>query len=410
MYIIRIFFWLAILVVSLSVSCSKSTEPEKDIVKSSGQRSSHLTHTCTVDDGPHVTGKCYRFSFGTDPTNGLAPAGLEGYPLKESLVYAASVYALDNEDYHVTLAEVVNAGYWPYEILPSGDPESIVLSSYRCKRLFTEESIAQISTPEWRLEKRANILDEFYYEYYCYPMLVGSDSVLEFNPVLPDDLERISAFWVNPVEDAPFEYGEGKGMLREVPVSWLSVGAKSRLEEQYASMTVDVVNDRDLFPVQYRKNGKMISTVQYPEDFCCFWEIDGERIDCEDDEENPFGYDIECPCGDASGTSVVCHVSWQWYDGASYFKYRPLGLGLCTDYGGGTWSGVIRVPCNSSRTIYLNGHGPAYNYSVACPECPLGPAPEPGPDGDYCPEYVELMEDIVVDERCPLTDLECICP
>jgi len=207
------------------------------------------------------TESCYRFRFNDEPVADLDKSELTGYPLRNILVCAAQLYALATEDYEVTLDEVLAAGYWPYEILPEVEPEDCVLSRYDSNRLFSERTLTDVGSPEWLLRERDSILSMFIGDYYFYPDFVARDAVLEYDPVLPDDLVPIEEFWVNPLTGRPFEFGEVTGQLSEWPLDWSNLTEDCRITDGLEELIVVRINKWDLMPVEYREDGRIVAKV-----------------------------------------------------------------------------------------------------------------------------------------------------
>jgi hypothetical protein len=373
-------------------ACTEGTngDIQTDMVSSQGidpRLSYHATNSALIELG----GNCYKFSFGQ--SNGDA-VPLAGVPTPVAMRQAAALFALQTGAVEVTAESIIKNGYWPYDVFSTEFDKQQLLSNTTETVVLPESLSADVGGAEWMLEAREYILTSFYNEYYYLGNLGTSEEKYTEAPITPERLEPIADFWVSPLTNQKFNYGERKGDISECPMSGYFAGPQCLLSNEAREQSVLVmINTEDLIPSSFRENGKVTS--DYPDGWCCFFRRQGPYSL---PGSTQFSQEIECPCPGTSA-STTCYVTWYWTDGAQYYLYTAIGISECTDYPDPP-SDMVKIPCGEWLNMYWYpaSSGQPQGVAVACGQCPVAGHPEqyyilqPNP-GD-CPELDSLLSDI----------------
>jgi hypothetical protein len=172
-------------------------------------------------------------------------APLEELACPQALALAAHYYAIETADMQVSLRDIIDAGFWPYDTFPTWLDLSETLYEFpreeQAQLGFTTRSnkawvadydhwtgyLAQgLGTPEWLLWRKAEILNQVHTELFFkpHPEWIPAQGVdVESGEVLP----RFAAFWVNPLATAAagkpvaFSFGPALGQLSRLDVNLL---------------------------------------------------------------------------------------------------------------------------------------------------------------------------------------------
>ena len=164
-----------------------------------------------------------------------------------ALELAAKYYAIATLDNQVSLRDLVDSGFWPYDTFPPSLDLSETLYDFprniECNLVYMPDHPAQGSMPatparmtgslapllgtrEWLLWRKAEILNQAHAELYFNP----SRAFLPRQGVdasQTDILPRFAAFWTNPLAadaagvPAPLTFGQSAGQLSAVDVNLL---------------------------------------------------------------------------------------------------------------------------------------------------------------------------------------------
>ncbi|MCB1217910.1 hypothetical protein KDL44_10980 [bacterium] len=123
-----------------------------------------------------------------------------------AIAIAATCYAASKLDFEVTMRDLMDNGFWPYEWFPEGiDPElpfgNFGISGTDISGIeYLEWIVLNRDDPRWVMDARYNILRASYDLLYREEM---ADSYAE--------LERLPQFWYNEIEDRPMQESELDG-------------------------------------------------------------------------------------------------------------------------------------------------------------------------------------------------------
>ena len=252
------------------------------------------------------------FSFGTYITfdeNGTR-APIERIPAKEALSVAANYYVIVSEDFSVSIQDLLDSGYWPYDIFPDDCDRLSLLYNYPSTRgLDLDETYSgavfdNIGSPDWILYAKNDILNSFHGEYYF---------DVDLRPEL-DDLapRRNAAFWINPISGNPMKEGSDQGDFSHINVSFLRPSFDSSNAEY--QLDVPILNLDVALPTDDLQS------------LCCEYERKSQNYAAEHEHK----YTWRCYC---HGLDLYqdCTVKWK-YDCSSYASF---------------WVFVQYVDCNS---------------------------------------------------------------
>jgi hypothetical protein len=146
-----------------------------------------------------------------------APAPLHDLIQGNALNTAAAYYALTTRDFTVTVGDVIDSGFYPFNDLPATVSRDMSIGNNSGVLPTFEGSLLNtIGTSEWLIEAKNRVLSEYYES--CY--LAHCSGCSNRNTKLPDDylvnMERNSSFWINPITDEIMVEGTTAGDYRVV--------------------------------------------------------------------------------------------------------------------------------------------------------------------------------------------------
>jgi hypothetical protein len=127
---------------------------------------------------------------------------------------AAWSYALYTGDYKVSLRDIIDAGFFPYDIFPNSSDYEACITNSSPETTITYIHLIDIGTEQWIVRQRQSILWAFYTYYYFPSSYRGIDT--EYPILEPDNLKAYHQFWINPYTNQPADYGKVQGGLRKV--------------------------------------------------------------------------------------------------------------------------------------------------------------------------------------------------
>jgi hypothetical protein len=166
-------------------------------------------------------GRCWRLALhhaGRAVTAGSLPAGA-------ALPTAATLYALATDDLDVSLADLVQAGYWPYALPASAEPEQRIWESdpalLACSALGDCWWLDKVGTVDWRAAAQAQILLG-----YAAALRTGVAPLTAMKrasagpPPPPEraDLVPLAAFFTNPFTGLPMQESAAPGDFQVLPL------------------------------------------------------------------------------------------------------------------------------------------------------------------------------------------------
>jgi hypothetical protein len=161
-----------------------------------------------------------------------------------TLDVAAMYYAIASGDFSVSIQDVVDGGYWPFNEFPEGlNYDTRIYGCAEQRALRVDENgqggiFEEIGSPEWVLRARADILRTYYTNYYY------------GQPDQTHDRSRplssfITGFWTNPLNGEPMKLGGARGDFSNVPVDDFSLNpGYQRAEFAFAVPHVNVFETR----------------------------------------------------------------------------------------------------------------------------------------------------------------------
>jgi hypothetical protein len=193
---------------------------------------------------PGATGRQARSDVQLDPGGERAPIELLACPL--ALELAAKYYAVATLDNQVSLRDLVDSGFWPYDTFPGWLDLSETLYDFprpvKCEIMYAPEYTDDkgqvyppsfygndadgLGTPNWLLWHKAQILNQAHAELYFSPKnsLLPAEGV---DPARHDVLPRFAAFWGDVLHAEatgavpPLEFGNAPGQLGTVDINLL---------------------------------------------------------------------------------------------------------------------------------------------------------------------------------------------
>ena len=178
-----------------------------------------------------------------DATAERAP--IEELVCPQALALAAYYYALATADTQVSLRDIVDSGFWPYDTFPTwldltetlydfnryediglGYGPGAVMNGVPQPAQWYGQLSTDLGTPQWLLWRKAEILNQVHAELFFNPRAeyVPKQGI---DPESEDLLPKFAAFWVNPVASAAagkpvaFTYGPVLGQLSALDVNLL---------------------------------------------------------------------------------------------------------------------------------------------------------------------------------------------
>lgn len=166
-------------------------------------------------------------------------APIEDIPCNGALEVAAAAYASYTLDFDVSLRDIIDAGYWPFDVIDPSVNLDDKLFDFRIQQAIALgadfNTIWQfpIGSDEWIIECKERILTEFYRNYY-YPT-----GTTELVPEL--DASIIDEFWFNSIADRPMNSSDLDGDIILIPLKnyWMP-GDSRKLEYDLNVLQVKV--------------------------------------------------------------------------------------------------------------------------------------------------------------------------
>jgi hypothetical protein len=155
--------------------------------------------------------EAYFYSIRLD--DGSSQIDFTNLPVRDSLIAAAWFYAMNTSDYEVTIGDVIENGYYPFDLLPANVDYSLGIYGVTSDYKLTAELLENISSPEWALRMKDFILSAFYREYY-FPYEPSEQYLEELLP--PGKLSRLEKFWIAPDSDTEAVEGKHAGSLQKL--------------------------------------------------------------------------------------------------------------------------------------------------------------------------------------------------
>jgi len=200
-------------------------------------------------------GEIYKFTFGEYRDR----VPLVGVATPHAMRQAAVLFALDTGASTITVQDIVDNGYWPYNVFAVDFDYSQEISAWDEALNFHEELVKDIGSTEWVLCSKNYILGSLYNEYYYFGGLGCPEEAMSAEPVLPAELKLIDAFWVSPVTGEPFAYGEARGEISETAMVDIFTGMPCLLPDDIVENSALVyINTRDLMPIPKRVDGRIV--------------------------------------------------------------------------------------------------------------------------------------------------------
>lgn len=196
------------------------------------------------------------------------PAPWERIPGGGALKQAAHYYALLTQDYDVSLSDIIEAGFWPYDTFPAGTdlelrlnwPETHVLGNWdEVNNCPLDQSM--VGSNRWLIESRASLLALFYTDYY-YTII---DTVHERNQEIG---ARFEQFWTNPYTGTLMKPDNGSGELQFIPVTaWRSECTTRQVDLAGTKYEVRLCSYEDFVRLVNEQNSPDTETVSFRIDF-----------------------------------------------------------------------------------------------------------------------------------------------
>lgn len=123
-----------------------------------------------------------------------------------ALAIAATCYAASTLDFEVTMHDLMDGGFWPWDWYPEGIDPDMPFGNFGVAGTdisgieYLEWIVLNRDDPRWVIDARYNILRASYELLYREEM---ADSYAE--------LERLPQFWYNEIEDRPMQESEMDG-------------------------------------------------------------------------------------------------------------------------------------------------------------------------------------------------------
>jgi hypothetical protein len=311
--------------------------------------------------------------------------------IPETILRAASYYALFTGDPEITCSELFNSQFWPYRGVGFLQAASSDLCIGPCdfSALLSSEDLREVGSPLWQLHCRQETLSTFYREYYYFRPY--EHHYTEPDHVrLPSALAKNGSFWMNPLTGTPFEEGTAMGnyILRgfgdymasedlrltkyEIHGELLPYLITRKTEPwvkdilRYRKMMLDmegmepepnqetyVIKASPMTEEDMAKHEAMnvSKTASVDPTWCC-------HFNCSDPVPLPTNHCMQtpltcpCPCpppGGPSATTIT--ITWSWSCGGSVRNYTFIGWGPCID------PHDLRINCGSTGNIYYEPSG-----------------------------------------------------
>jgi len=356
-------------------------------------------------------GEKFKFSFHT----GTERVPLIGVATPHSLRRAAALYAIQSGEITISVQDVIDNGYWPFDIFPDGFDYSQKISAWDRSIVLSESLVMEIGSDDWVLRCKDIIVQGFYDEYYYFGNLGCPEEATSNVLVIPSQLIPIDEFWMNPVSGIEFAYGEKRGDISEIAMTDHTVGIPCLLsKEDYERSILVLVNTLDLPESPHRLDGKLVSG-QY-DNWCCFYYVTTISLP----ETNEYHEQIECLCPGTLDTWTTCDVYWQWTEGGEYRVYNLVRKAACDYYGeegDPLPEGMQYQYCGGTTNLYWHPCKPAsaVNVGYICGECPSvaipgGPSYILEPEEGDCGALDNILNDINNVDPVLRDELKCVCP
>ena len=279
------------------------------------------------------------------------------------LQMAAEYYAVITGDYDVTLADVLQAGLWPYKTIPT----NAMLDDH----IYGGDTHASFLEPDpkdkvaLQIVARHDILVQFFANVY------RSANMLPIQP--PSQFPRDQRFWINPKTNAPMTESPSRGDYVQVKIGDLPHDAWFSTAMWVGEDWVfPVINLFDRNSSTTESSAKSSSTT-----YCCYLFLNQQTYHSEDQVWFP----VTCTCTNAPPQK--CQICLQ-YNCTWHVNLQTLVRAPCDD----PPSGGVLVGCPATANDYVDATGCGNPVvSTTCRECA-------GTSTGTCDDVQNLVNDL----------------